>query len=591
MTESHTNFVFSLSSTIDPMPTPTPTQPTVNEAQKEDVATTVEKEEENIISTHTQTYNPPLKDRGMRAIPSITKECASQASKWIIHDAYGPYEKDNPKKEKEKEKEFKKKIKWMERDVTQNSLKEKQMLYKKHSEDMMEGDEMMISESVDMNEEELTIEETEDEISVEKAKPIEEGEKEKVNTSPHLELLFSFKCEESEGFPCGVLIANPLNNDLIVGGYGESGFGHGNKGKIMFWTLKNPKSPERIYKTESSVVSMDFSLSHPSLLGVGLFNGMVHVYDIREKSLKPILKSELGSSKHSSPVWDILWERPSFLTTALGNDGSELFLGGASDPATPTTSSSNLERNQKLYSISSDGDIKEWTMKKGFLGSNIMQLSRVPNLAAPKGTSVDNTIKSRQGSGLCFDFPFGKGGSQYFVGTEDGIAHKCSISYNEQVLKTYYGHTGAIYKIHSNPFDNSKFMTSSKDWTIKIWEENTSKPILDLSPGNTAVKDIKWSPFDSCVFASASSLEGTEGGGLIHIWDLTKNKKDPIFKHIVKNGKDVHTILFPPKTPSLLAGLGNGQINVYRINNLNTSPHFNIFGHFQRLHDVLQTEE
>ena len=31
------------------------------------------------------------------------------------------------------------------------------------------------------------------------------------------------------------------------------------------------------------------------------------------------------------------------------------------------------------------------------------------------------------------------------VGTEDGILHRCSVSYNEQYLDNYFGHAGPVY--------------------------------------------------------------------------------------------------------------------------------------------------
>ena len=35
----------------------------------------------------------------------------------------------------------------------------------------------------------------------------------------------------------------------------------------------------------------------------------------------------------------------------------------------------------------------------------------------------------------------------YFIGTEEGAIHRCSKSYKEQYLDSFYGHTGAIYKV------------------------------------------------------------------------------------------------------------------------------------------------
>ena len=46
-------------------------------------------------------------------------------------------------------------------------------------------------------------------------------------------------------------------------------------------------------------------------------------------------------------------------------------------------------------------------------------------------------------AGLAFDFRCGDSAT-YVAGTEDGTIHKCSCSYNEQYLETFYGHTGDL---------------------------------------------------------------------------------------------------------------------------------------------------
>lgn len=67
-------------------------------------------------------------------------------------------------------------------------------------------------------------------------------------------------------------------------------------------------------------------------------------------------------------------------------------------------------------------------------------------------------VISRQASGLSFDFPPGDGAT-YFAGTEDGLIHKCSVSYNEQYLETYHGHTGPVYRIRCSPFYDRLFLS------------------------------------------------------------------------------------------------------------------------------------
>ena len=37
---------------------------------------------------------------------------------------------------------------------------------------------------------------------------------------------------------------------------------------------------------------------------------------------------------------------------------------------------------------------------------------------------------------------------RYLLGTDDGVVHKCSVSFNDQYLSNYLGH--AVYLIHTN---------------------------------------------------------------------------------------------------------------------------------------------
>ena len=87
-------------------------------------------------------------------------------------------------------------------------------------------------------------------------------------------------------------------------------------------------------------------------------------------------------------------------------------------------------------------------------------------------------IISRLGSGLCFDFANSTGDTAlYYVGTEDGVVHKCSCSYNEQYLKNYHGHTGPVYKLRCHPLNPNVFISCSADWTIKLWDQTKTDPV------------------------------------------------------------------------------------------------------------------
>merc|ERR1719474_2166307 len=421
---------------------------------------------------------------------------------------------------------FKRALVVMENAVVQNFMAEQQMLYRVHAttyrEDSNEFDSDEETEDkaskpglrvqIDVP---VGMEPAEEELSRDQEDAMRRGQELNNLNVPHFQHLWSYSCPATEGLSCTAMDCNPMNMDLIVGGYGSWDFANDRSGKILLWTLKNPFNPMRVYELDHScVVSLNFSRVHPYLLAVGLFDGTVAVYDLRNDSRSPILQSELhsaiseskkqnatSSTKHTTPVWNVLWERATSSTSAaIGSmqhevamevEDKEMKSGDGDDRVDETQNeesgggahgvSAKMHRRQKLFSIASDGVIKQWSMKKGFISSNIMSLKRVPNLAAKRGSVIDNTIRSRQASGLCFDFPIGSNGSQYYVGTEDGIVHKCSISYNEQVLRTYYGHNGPVHRVHCSPFDPNKFITCSADWTINVWSTNKTSPLLQLT--------------------------------------------------------------------------------------------------------------
>jgi murein DD-endopeptidase MepM/ murein hydrolase activator NlpD len=243
---------------------------------------------------------------------------------------------------------------------------------------------------------------------------------------PALEPLWSFACPLTRGRTVAGLVWNVADPDLLAVAYGQFDFLGQRDGMVLFWSLKNPEYPERIFRMPCGVTSLDFSTAHPYLLAVGLYDGTVAIYDIREESDAPVLASAQGEGKHMDPVWQVMWV----------DRGSE--------------------KGEVLVSISTDGSVMEWTTNKGLAFSTLMVLKRASDPKSRKADDNDGII-SRQGSGFCFDFPTAAAATApmaaatlvnsnnehdgiYLAGTEDGAIHKCSCSYNEQYLDSFFGH-------------------------------------------------------------------------------------------------------------------------------------------------------
>ena len=195
-----------------------------------------------------------------------------------------------------------------------------------------------------------------------------------------------------------------------------------------------------------------------------------------------------------------------------------------------------------------------------------MTLKRTNNPANKENTN--GGINFRQAAGLSMDFLKGES-SQYLVATDDCAIHRCSKSYNEQYLDSFYDHTGPVYKVRCNPFNSDIFLSCSSDWTCKLWNVKNSEkfnPIctflrLDLFD---EVMDIEWHPSTSTVFASVCK------DGRLELWDFEKNNMLDPFDTIKATNEEEELpcktmVKFGLQDPIIITGDVAGDVSVYRI--------------------------
>uniref|UniRef100_A0A6I8N8R2 Dynein axonemal intermediate chain 4 n=1 Tax=Ornithorhynchus anatinus TaxID=9258 RepID=A0A6I8N8R2_ORNAN len=356
---------------------------------------------------------------------------------------------------------------------------------------------------------------------------------------PTLERLWSFSCELTKGHNVSSLAWNKANSDLLAVGYGQFGFKEQKRGLACCWSLKNPMWPERVYHSLHGVTCVDFSLSTPNLLAVGFYNGTVAIYNVCTNSSIPVLDSRESGHKHIGPIWQLKWIEQDRGTT--GDDKGEI-----------------------LVTISADGRITKWIIRKGLDSHDLMRLKRTAPARIKKSVGEKEkkgeALISRQAPGMCFDF-HPKDTNLYLAGTEEGYIHMCSCSYNEQFLDTYRGHKGPVYKIAWNPFCHDIFLSCSADWGISLWRQDTLKPFLTFYSTTQVVNDIAWSPKSPYVFAAVNESR-------VEIWDLHTSILDPLIVNVANPGIKFTTILFAQNTDCVLIGDSDGQVIVFEIQNM-----------------------
>lgn len=132
-------------------------------------------------------------------------------------------------------------------------------------------------------------------------------------------------------------------------------------------------------------------------------------------------------------------------------------------------------------------------------------------------------------------------GTQYYAGTEDGIVHKCSVSYNEQTLESYFGHTGPVYRLRCSPFLSGAFLSCSADWTCALWNANLgTQPILRFQSGHDSILDVNWAPANSCVFAYCTR------DGRVEVWNLEVPTPDPVITYKASSKVGVCVWVYSP---------------------------------------------
>ncbi|XP_033637142.1 WD repeat-containing protein 78-like [Asterias rubens] len=356
---------------------------------------------------------------------------------------------------------------------------------------------------------------------------------------PNLDRLWAYTCNLTKGRNVSCMSWNNHNKDLLAVGYSQFGFTEQKGGLACCWSLKNPEYPERVFQCESGVTAMDFSSANPNLLAVGMYNGMVAIYNVRSNNSAPVLDSYESHGKHAAPVWQLKW-----IDKEKG-------------------ASSGEERGELLISISTDGRVTQWQIRKGFECSDLMKLKRVAKASKKQKDGKEGKSEgfiSRQASGMCFDFN-PKDLSIYLAGTEEGHIHKCSCSYNEQYLDTYFGHTGPVYKIEWSPFLPDVFISCSADWSMRLWVQDRQQPVLNCFSSTKAVMDVSWSPNSATVF-------GCVNEGAVEIWDLSINMLDPIIVNVPAPGVKLSCLQFALNSNCILVGDSEGQVSVFQLRNM-----------------------
>eukprot|EP00754_Rhynchopus_humris_P038026 Rhum_TRINITY_DN20723_c0_g1::Rhum_TRINITY_DN20723_c0_g1_i1::g.171952::m.171952/K10409/DNAI1; dynein intermediate chain 1, axonemal len=467
--------------------------------------TKILKNQFNFTDRASQTCNNPLKHRYIMTEPPPIITFSSTASQWDIYDAY--------KEEAEQQKVGKGGKK-----SGKDDKKRDDMHGGEQNEDILNSQQMLLSLKIM---ERMVNQNSCHDITDDYKYWDDMGDPYKPDSGTLLPL-WKFNSEMTKKKTVTSLCWNPKYNDLFAVGYGSYEFLKQGSGMIHCWSLKNWSYPEFTFSTESGVMCIDFHHQHASLLACGLYDGTVLVFDVRQQSNKPIYMSTVKTGKHMDPVWQVYWSR---------DEG----------------------KNLSFYSVSSDGRVTQWILSKNELQHNDVTELKITEGIGGEREDLDASLAGLSG-GTCFDFQ----DFEFIVGTEEGKIRKCSTAYNSHDAEGFEGHYMCVYSVQWNKFHGGVFLSASADWTVKLWEKNSKRPLMSFDLGS-AVGEASWAPFSSTVFAAVTA------DGHVHVYDLYKNKHEPMCDQLVVKKAKLTRISFNPKEPIILVGDDRGMVSSLKL--------------------------
>lgn len=290
-------------------------------------------------------------------------------------------------------------------------------------------------------------------------------------------------------------------------------------GVCLIWNTKFKKAtPEFIFHCQSPVMSTTFARFHPNLILGGTYSGQIVLWDNRVQKRTPVQRTPLSASAHTHPV---------FCLTVVGTQNAH-----------------------NLISISTDGKLCSWSldMLSQPQETLVLQAKKQPKAIAP----------------TCLAFPHGDV-NHFVTGSEDGTVYgACRHGAKAGVVETFEGHQGPVTSISTHAIQDGidfshLFLTSSIDWTIKLWSLKEMKPLYSFEHNGDYVYDVAWSPTHPALFAAV------DDSGRLDLWNLNQDTEVPAASVVVDGNPALNRVSWTPSGLHVTVGDDTGKIWVYDV--------------------------
>ena len=251
-----------------------------------------------------------------------------------------------------------------------------------------------------------------------------------------------------------------------------SALSSGAQGCVLLWNINLTSRPEFHFTSDSSIVSAFFHPTQPRLVIGASASGQLLMWDTRSKAT-PVNRTSLANS-HSFPI------------TGLRQHAGQ------------------------TVSVSSDGHVCYWQDENWHLPSTSYHLQQ------PQG-------QPQQPHGELSVSAMDIHAGVMFLGSDDGRVYKARMhGEGDHVLESLRAHDAPITSLSfqptsataQSPSASSLYLTSSYDWTVKLFAHHAHSPLASFESARDYAYDAQWHPTHPGVFVTGDST------GKMDLWRL-----------------------------------------------------------------------
>uniref|UniRef100_A0AAQ5ZD36 Dynein, cytoplasmic 1, intermediate chain 2b n=1 Tax=Amphiprion ocellaris TaxID=80972 RepID=A0AAQ5ZD36_AMPOC len=312
---------------------------------------------------------------------------------------------------------------------------------------------------------------------------------------------------------------SPQYPELLVASYNNNEDApHEPDGVALVWNMKYKKAtPEYIFHCQSEVMSAGFAKFHPNLVVGGTYSGQIVLWDNRSNKRTPVQRTPLSAAAHTHPVYCV---------NVVGTQNAN-----------------------NLISISTDGKMCSWSLDM---------------LSQPQDSLELVFKQSKAVAVTSMAFPLGDV-NNFVVGSEDGSVYTaCRHGSKAGITEVFEGHHGPVTGLscHSagGPVDFSHlFISSSFDWTVKLWSTKSTRPLYSFEDSCDYVYDSMWSPTHPALFACVDL------SGRLDLWNLNNDTEVPTASVCVDGAPALNRVRWSHTGKEIATGDSEGQVQVYDV--------------------------